>query len=125
MKKFLAYTGILWVVLFVLSFVVGLDLTPFQRVGGTLVFSAVIILWIAAGCPVVESNKPRETGISSCRKCGFLGVAYGSCPRCGSTMVDKITTETKVISCRKCGFLGAGFGTCPRCGSTVVDVVKK
>lgn len=66
----------------------------------------------------IKRNKPIDTGLISCKKCGYLGAGTsGFCQRCGWNWTEKITSETSMVSCPKCGYLGAGVpGHCTRCG---------
>ena len=76
------------------------------------------------------SHTPRiprktDTGLVSCKKCGYLGVGHGACPRCGWNLIERITGDSKMISCMKCGYLGVGYGSCPRCGWTRIRKITK
>ena len=76
--------------------------------------------------PIIRSPKPYDTGLMSCKKCGYLGVWTGGiCPICGWNRTEKITRATKLISCKKGGYLGAGSGICPRCGWNRTEKLKK
>lgn len=136
--KFLIILIASWVIVFIIALLGG-DGDVLHRAGAALVMAVIIavILTCASssktftapgkGLPQMDitAHKPHDTGLISCRKCGFLGVGSGFCPRCGWTVTDKITTNTKMISCLKCGYLGAGSGYCPRCGWNRVRKIGK
>lgn len=62
------------------------------------------------------THKGQDSGLISCKKCGYIGAGHGFCPRCGWNRTEKITSGSNMISCMKCGYLGVGYGSCPRCG---------
>lgn len=72
-----------------------------------------------------HTHKERDSGMISCKKCGYLGVGHGFCPRCGWNRIEKITSGSSMISCMKCGYLGVGYGSCPRCGWNRIRKITK
>ena len=126
MKKILKMSVIIWIVFIILTFIVvkeELDFTT--RFVATFIFAVLTTIGILGGDTAIGHSNHKDTGLYSCKKCGYLGTSSGICPKCGWNTVDKIYCDTKIISCRKCGFLGAGPGICPKCGSNRVDIVRK
>ena len=128
MKKFIAVFGIMWIIIFIISFFTAeVDITIRERITYTLPFAMIA----AAGVFFSDNEKPyagkKDTGLMSCKKCGYLGAGVGGiCPRCGWNYTEKITNQTTIVSCRACGYLGAGVpGYCTRCGSNRVVKINK
>jgi len=133
--KKLKITGIVFVVSWVISFLFVLIVMGDEWGFGEIISTATIFpaavgastLFALLGFKGPSAPPPsKDTGLMSCKKCGYLGVGSGGgCPRCGWTYTEKIKTDTTIISCPDCGYLGAGpDGACPRCGHTRAKKIK-
>ena len=127
--KFLLKVLIAWAIIFATSFLDG-EGTVLQRAGASLVMAVIVVVVFSnpkvfENAPSVEEIRPRSTGMTSCKKCGYLGAGTGFCTRCGSNFVAEITPRTEIISCMKCGYLGAGTGFCTRCGWNRVRTIRR
>lgn len=133
-ERFLKILLASWGIIFIWALIDGEGDIP-QRAGAAFAFAVIIAVLLTLAplggadenCRPVDWSryKPRDTGMISCRKCGYLGVGYGVCPRCGWSITDKITSQTKMMSCLKCGYLGADTGgVCPRCGWNRTRIIK-
>ena len=91
MSKFFGPFIVLWVIVFVVSFFTASEDITF---GARVLYTAIMAGIGAIGFGFGDSEKPAprksKSNMISCPKCGFLGVGYGFCPKCGSTIVNKI-----------------------------------
>ena len=116
-ERFLKIMLASWGIIFIWALIDGEGDVP-QRAGAAFAFAVIIAVLLTLAplggadetCRPVDWSryKPRDTGMISCRKCGYLGAGHTVCPRCGWNRTDKITSQAKMMSCLKCGYLGGG-----------------
>lgn len=115
----------LWLIAIVLGLLFG-DVTFGEMAIGSLITAVIIRIGFhfETGSDTNLTPKNSMDSMISCRDCGYVGVGHGHCPRCGSTLADRLTSHTTMISCRKCGYIGAGSGHYPKCGWTRVTKIQ-
>ena len=86
-------TLIIWVILIVLSFFIGIgDMTFLERVGGAFLLAVLATGGIYGSEEAIGTTRKRDTGLMVCHKCGHVGGGRGICPKCGRPM-ERIYSE--------------------------------
>ena len=86
-------TLIIWVILIVLSFFIGIgDMTFLERVGGAFLLAVLATGGIYGSEEAIGTTRKRDTGLMVCHKYGHVGCGRGICPKCGRPM-ERIYSE--------------------------------